>query len=106
MLPGGAENVDYLKGHAEAVRDGACRAPDTPKAAVPGLPGRRLRAGTGVVRRRGPADREGDRWVDQAWEPAVHSAQLMFQPLRPLSGVIVLSGEFLTMTTSPMSELS
>lgn len=41
----------------------------------------------------------------QAWEPAVHSAQLMFQPLRPLSGVMVLSGEFLTMTTSPTREL-
>ncbi len=48
----------------------------------------------------------GGRWVDQAWEPAVHSAQFMFQPLRPLSGVIVLSGEFLTMTTSPTIELS
>ncbi len=62
--------------------------------------------GRGGAERGGPGPGQGDRWVDQAWEPAVHSAQLMFQPLRPLSGVIVLSGEFLTMTTSPMSELS
>lgn len=96
MLPGGAVRVDYPGGHAPA-RTG----PDAPKAAAPGLRGRRLRAGTGVVRGRGPAYR-----ADQAWEPAVHSAQLMFQPLRPLSGVIVLSGEFFTMTTSPTSELS
>lgn len=62
--------------------------------------------GQGWCGEREPVAGKGDRWVDQAWEPAVHSAQLMFQPLRPLSGVIVLSGEFLTMTTSPMSELS
>lgn len=42
----------------------------------------------------------------QAAEPAFQSAQLMFQPLRPLSGLIVLSGELTTVTTSPMSELS
>ncbi len=37
---------------------------------------------------------------------AVHSDQSMFQPLRPLSGWITLSLEFLTTTTSPISELS
>lgn len=103
MLPGGAAAVDYPGGHA---RGRGRPGPDTPKAAVPGFRGRRLRAGTGWCGERGPAAGKGDRWVDQAWEPAVHSAQLMFQPLRPLSGVIVLSGEFLTMTTSPTIELS
>ncbi len=73
----------------------------------PGIPGPPPSGGDGGGAEKG--DRltgRGGRWVDQAWEPAVHSAQLMFQPLRPLSGVIVLSGEFLTMTTSPTSELS
>ncbi|ROQ82368.1 hypothetical protein EDD95_1980 [Streptomyces sp. CEV 2-1] len=37
---------------------------------------------------------------------ACHWAQLMFQPLSPLSGWIVLSGEFFMMTTSPIMELS
>ncbi len=105
MLPGGAASVDYLGGHARGAGRGR-PGPDTPKAAARGFRGRRLRAGTGWCGEGGPADREGSRWVDQAWEPAVHSAQLMFQPLRPLSGVIVLSGEFLTMTTSPTIELS
>ncbi len=88
MLPGRAEGVDYPGGHAW---------PANAEGGGPGVfRGRRLRAGTGVVRRSG----------GQAWEPAVHSAQLMFQPLRPLSGVMVLSGEFWTMTTSPTIELS
>jgi hypothetical protein len=38
--------------------------------------------------------------------PATHSAHDMFQPLSPLSGATVLSGEFFTITTSPRSELS
>lgn len=41
----------------------------------------------------------------QTAEPAFQSAQFMFQPLRPLSGAIVLSPVFSTTTTSPMSEL-
>ncbi len=102
MLPGGAETVDYLGGHA--------RGPAGPGHAEGGGPGGSGAAAFG--RGRGGAEK-GDRrtgrgagGVGQAWEPAVHSAQLMFQPLRPLSGVIVLSGEFLTMTTSPTIELS
>lgn len=38
--------------------------------------------------------------------PAVHSAHDMFHPFSPLSGATVLSGEFFTITTSPISELS
>ena len=44
--------------------------------------------------------------VPQTALPAVHSLHGMFQPLSPLSGATVLSGEFLTITTSPMRELS
>lgn len=36
----------------------------------------------------------------------VHSAQGMFQPLRPLSGAMFLSLEFFTITTSPMIDRS
>lgn len=42
--------------------------------------------------------------VGQTAEPAFQSAQDMFQPLRPLSGWISLSGEPFTTTTSPMRE--
>ncbi len=110
MLPGGAETVDYLGGHAGGSGQDRSRPErDTPKAAVPGAPGPPPSGGdgggAGGAGKRNRRTGKGSRWADQAWEPAVHSAQLMFQPLRPLSGVIVLSGEFLTMTTSPMSEL-
>lgn len=40
----------------------------------------------------------------QTAEPAFHWAQLMFQPLRPLSGETVLSPVFETTTTSPTIE--
>lgn len=48
------------------------------------------------------------RWCSwgQTALPAVHWLQDMFQPFRPLSGAMVLSGEPLTVTTSPMRELS
>src|SRR5690606_38933720 len=38
--------------------------------------------------------------------PATHAPHPMFQPMRPLSGATVLSGEFFTPTTSPTRELS
>lgn len=47
----------------------------------------------------------GSGWA-QAALPAVHWLHDMFQPLRPLSGAMVVSGECLTVTTSPTSELS
>lgn len=42
----------------------------------------------------------------QRAEPAFQADQFMFQPLRPLSGAIVLSLEFLTITTSPIIDWS
>ncbi|MGC0421667.1 hypothetical protein ABIA38_007203 [Embleya sp. AB8] len=35
---------------------------------------------------------------------AVHPAQSIDQPLQPLSGAITLSGEWITSTTSPISD--
>lgn len=61
---------------------------------VPGLPASR------------PPGLRASRPPGQPALPAVHSAHDMFQPLSPLSGATVLSGEFFTTTTSPISELS
>ncbi len=94
MLPRGVDGVDYLGGHVAARHPGVMAARTRRR--------RRPRRVPGAA----AFTRGKERGTDQAAEPAFHWAQSMFQPLRPLSGLMVLSGEFFTMTTSPMSELS
>ncbi len=78
-------------GPAAAVRPCACsRGHDTEG-------GPRLRTGGGP-----PSEGQGARYFTAL--PATHSFQFMFQPLRPLSGLMVLSGELTMWTTSPISE--
>ena len=60
----------------------------------------------GRVRSSHTARRNASKPLGQRALPAVQALHAMFQPLRPLSGATVLSGEFLTVTTSPTSELS
>lgn len=62
--------------------------------------GRARRVLVGMRRARGPSG------VPRLGDYFVHCAQGMFQPLRPLSGAIFLSSEFLTITTSPMIDWS
>ncbi len=87
--------------HATSMPDGAQVV--FPAVQGPGGPGGN---GSGGPLRRGPPRGWRRAVVGQTAEPAFHCDQGMFQPLRPLSGWMTLSLEFLTTTTSPMRELS